>query len=203
MPIKDTVVNRILFMLIMLLTACGKSTLAPEAYVNWIDDKNNGCIKSETIGKIKYTVIYRPSDYSIAKGYLNKRENYKTIVPGQHHSFVVKMEPLDGKTPVLTIDAKAKEEPFERINYYLNEAQYYIEMTEGKDTMPVNNYIYERYYNLSPDQSLVLGFDQKYKLGEKEITLIIEDKIFNTGKVAFNFSESTLNKIPQLRHDDK
>jgi hypothetical protein len=112
--------------------------------------------------------------------------------------FILKMEPSDGLTPVLTIGAKEKQEPFERINYYLSEAQNYFNLLEGGDTLKCINYVYERYYNLSPFQIMVIGFDQKKQIGLSDLTFVMEDKIFNTGKIKYNFNVNTLNNIPGL-----
>jgi hypothetical protein len=184
---------------IILLSACGKKTLSPQAYMAWINDTNNGLIKSETFGKVKYTIAYRPSDYNKAKALIENDSLSLKNSQIMHHSFILKMEPVDGTTQVLTIDAAEKQEPFQRINYYLSEAQQYFQLIEGKDTLPSNNYIYERYYNLSPTQNMVVGFDQKHPLGSNELTFILEDKIFNTGKIAYNFSSTTLQNIPILK----
>ncbi len=165
----------------------------------WVNDANNGLIKTETFGKVKYTIAYRPSDYNKAKALLENDSLSLKNSQIVHHSFIIKMEPVDGKTQVLTIDAAEKQEPFQRINYYLSEAQQYLQLIEGKDTLPTSNYIYERYYNLSPTQNMVVGFDQKHPLGSNELTFILEDKIFSTGKIAYNFSSTTLQNIPILK----
>lgn len=182
-----------------LLVGCGRQTLQSEDYIKWIEDSKNGLVKTETYGKVKYTVAYRPADYNKAKSLLNNDSFQITNSNKKNHSFIIKMEPVDGKTQVLVIDAIEKQEPFQRINYYLSEAQNHIKLIEGNDTLPSTNYIYERYYNLSPSQNMVIGFEQKQALGSNDLVFILEDKIFNTGKIAFNFNQKTLKNIPILK----
>lgn len=191
-------VNSIFLTILLVLMGCETKELEPEQYIRWVDDKENGLIKEESIGKIKYTVSYRPSDYQKAKYLLDNDTFGLKHSETKNHAFIVKMEPIDGKTQILTINAREKEEPFQRINYYLSEAQNYISLLEGADTVNVSNYIYERFYNVSPAQNLVMGFQQNQNLGESDLSFIMEDKIFNTGKIIFNFSKTDLKNIPKL-----
>jgi hypothetical protein len=191
--------NKLLIgLVILMLGACKPKQLSPEQYMGWVNDKDNGLVKTETIGKVKYTVVYRPNDYQLAKSLIDQDSFALKSSKARNHAFIIKMEPADGKTQVLTIDATEREEPFQRINYYLSEAQQYISLVEGNDTLAPNNYIYERYYNVSPSQNLVLGFSQNKGLGSQDLQLVVEDKIFKTGKIYFRFDASTLKDIPKL-----
>jgi hypothetical protein len=190
--------NKVYIFILLILCGCGSKELTPEEYVKWIDNKSNGMIKQETIGKVKYTVVYRPSDYQKAKAYISDDTFGLKHSKSDNHSFIVRMEPVDGKTQVLTIDASDKEEPFQRINYYLSEAPKHMQLLEGNDTMGVESYLFERYYNVSPAQNLVAGFHRGADLGESDLSFILEDKVLNTGKIYFNFSKSALKNIPKL-----
>jgi hypothetical protein len=186
----------------VLLTAmpgCQPQRLGPQQYMQWVSDIGNGLVKHETVGKVTYTVAYRPGDYQLAKAIADgdsfaMNKNKQT----RNHCFIIRMDPVDGKTQVLTIDATEKQEPFMRINYYLSEMQQDIQLAEGQDTLSPDSYIYERYYNVSPSQNLVTGFIQNTPLGDKDLVLQIEDKALHTGKIYFHFDASTLKNIPQL-----
>lgn len=200
MQIIDTRVSSIIFLIAIILCGCKSKNLTPEQYINWIHDVDNGLIKEETIGKVKYTIQYRPSDYQKAKSILSNDSFGLKHSKNSNHSFVIKMEPVDGKTQILTIDARDKDEPFQRINYYMSEAPQFMKLLEGNDTLNVESYIYERYYNASPAQNLVIGFHQIDKLGVNDLTFVLDDKVLNSGKIFFTFRKSILKNIPQLIH---
>ena len=181
------------------LCSCQTAVLEPEAYMRWVNDKSNGLIKEQTVGKVKYTVAYRPGNYQLATSIIDNDSFAMKKNTGKNHCFIIRMEPADGKTQVLTIDAQEKQEPFERINYYLSEAQNDIRLVEGADTLKPASYIYERYYNLSPAQSMVVGFSQKGSLGDKDLQFAIEDRVFSTGKIYFHFDADKLKNIPSLK----
>src|SRR5690606_10226785 len=120
----------------------------------------------------------------------------------RNHSFVVLMEPVDGHTQFLTIGAQHKAEPFERINYYLNEISQDIRLVSGIDTLYPLNVVYERYYNVSPSQRLVLAFEADSIVMNTGMKLIIEDRAISTGKLAFNYSTKLLKSIPNLIYNE-
>ena len=189
----------ILFLLLFIsLHGCKQERLEPGQFMQWVDNYDHGLVKTEIVGKVKYTVAYRPWNYQLARSLASGDSFALESGQAKNHCFIVKMEPVDGKTPVLTIDAKQKEEPFMRISYYLDQAQRDMQLLEGSDTLKVQSYIYERLYNVSPNQTLVVGFSQQDSLGSKDIDFIMEDRALSTGKMTFHFSRETLKHIPQL-----
>lgn len=189
----------LLFLLFfIILNGCKHDKLAPAQYLGWVDDPDNGLVKTEIVGKVKYTVAYRPWSYLLARNLQSQDSFALKSAQVKNHCFIVKMEPVDGKTPVLTIDAMNKSEPFMRINYYLSEAPRDIKLLEGTDTLYNQSYVYERFYNISPAQTLVVGFAQNGKLGDQDLDFIMEDRALNTGKMTFHFDKTTLKNIPEL-----
>lgn len=197
--IQDIMVNKIcIYMItITLVFSCTEKSLRPNEYIKWIDNKENGLIQEEEYRNVRYIVSYKPTEYNLAKAILNQDS---LLLKNQinNHTFIVKMEPIDGKTPVLLLEAQTKEEPFQRINYYFTEAPNYIKLIDGIDTISNNSYIYERLYNLTPNQSFVIGFEQKHQIGNQDIVLSLEDKVFNTGIINFRFKERVLKNLPKL-----
>lgn len=185
-------------LLSVIVCGCKQEKLSPGKFMQWVDDYDHGLVKQEIVGKVKYTVAYRPWSYQLARRLASGDSFALKSSEARNHCFIVKMEPVDGRTPVLTIDAAQKEEPFMRINYYLEQAQQDIQLLEGADTLKVQSYIYERLYNVSPAQTLVIGFSQHDSLGSKDIDFIMEDKALSTGKMTFHFSKEILKHIPQL-----
>lgn len=193
MQIKDIEVSKILFLVIIAISSCNKIGLSKKDYLSWINNPDNGLIKREVISDAIYTLALRPNDY--LKIYSDSMDQMNQDVKG-NISFVLKMSPNDGRTQFLNIGNISDQEYYRRINYYLNEFQNDIKLINGSDTFSPLNIIYERYYNISPSQSLVFGFESIDI--EKEIKLIINDRAINTGDINFIYKEGILDEIPKL-----
>ncbi len=192
------VYRNLLYSACLLVLGCKQPNLSPEMYIRWINNVSNGLVKEEIVGNVKYTVAYRPADYQLATGLLGNDSSLVAASKDDNFSFVIKMEPTDGKTQVLTINALNQQEPFERISYYLSDMQNDIQLIEGKDTLYADNFIYERYYNLSPAQNFLVGFTHKQLKEGNDLILVINDRALNTGRIHFRFDADILKKIPQL-----
>lgn len=191
-------VNRFLIVLFgMLIIGCTKSNLSPKEMIKWIENKENGLIKEETIDGAKYTVSLHPSQYMKARAIIENDSFMLANCNDQNCSVVVKMEPTDKHTQFLTLGATNKQEPFGRINYYLNGIQNDIKVVNGEDTLKVENLVYERLYNVSPSQLILFGF--KAKDINQPIKVIIEDRAINTGKMQFEYSSKILSSIPKIK----
>lgn len=190
----------LVFVLAMaILSACSKKELNPTEYMNWVRENSNVLSKVVEVGDVKYTAILRTPEYNIAKSYIEKDTMLRNNTQKGTIAIVLKMEPLDGKTQVLTIGANRKEEPFERINYYMNGVAEDIQLFEGNDTLRIASFLYERYYNLSPSQNLVSGFICKKQLGETDLVYEIDDQALKYGKIRFEFEKSLLGDLPKLK----
>lgn len=191
-------VNRLsLLFFCTLIISCTKSDLAPAELIKWIENKENGLIKEETIDGAKYTISLHPSQYMKARAIIEKDSFMLANYKDHNYSVVVKMEPSDNQTQFLILGAIDKSEPFGRINYYLNGIQNDIKVLNGEDTLAVENLVYERLYNVSPAQLILFGFDVKNIA--KPIKIIIDDRAIGTGKMQFEFNEKTLQSIPQIK----
>lgn len=196
-------VNRFWMVICIFIVSCSKKELTPSQFLLWLADKDNGLVKEEVVEGVRYIVSYKPSEYEIAKSIVDRDSNIKRKSGVNHHSFVIRMEPEDGKTQVLTINTRNKEEPYQRINYYLSQAQHDIKLIEGNDTMHAVACIYERYYNISPVQNLVIGFSGKNKPHDNDLILQVEDRAIGTGILRFRFRKEILNNIPNLLYQNE
>ncbi len=191
-------VNKFLVLgLSLLFIGCSKSNLSPKEMITWLEDKENGLIKQEIIDGAKYTVTLHPSQYLEARAIIENDSFMLANCNDQNCSIIVKMEPTDNQTQFLKLGVVQKEEPFGRINYYMNGFQNDIKILNGDDTLTVENLIYERLYNVSPAQLILFGF--KVKNFNNSIKVIFEDRAINTGKMQFEFSSDVLTSIPRIK----
>lgn len=194
--------NRIVFFtcVLLLINACKTESMEPRALIDWVHNRDNGLIKEELIGEAKYTVMYMPPQYLLAKSLINKDSFSINYNSDCNHCFVIKMEPVDGNSQFLTLGAKEKNEPYERINYYMNDIAKDIKILVGNDTVNIDNIVLERYYNVSPAQNLVLAFRyNQTEMKDKNIRLTLNDRAIQTGRMNFEYSSSRINDIPKLK----
>jgi hypothetical protein len=186
------------------IIACKTESLEPSALINWVHNRDNGLIKEEVIGEAKYTVMYIPPQYLLAKSLINNDSFAIKLNSESNHCFVIKMEPLDGNSQFLTLGAMERSEPYERINYYMNDIAQDISILVGNDTVNIDNLVLERYYNVSPAQNLVVAFrTDRTDLKGKDIRLTLNDRAIHTGLMNFEFSSSLIKGIPNLNTKSK
>ncbi len=194
--------NRIAFYacILLLVNACKPKSLEPSDLISWVQNRDNGLVKEEVIGEAKYTVMYMPPQYLLAKSLLNLDSFAINSNSDCNHCFVIKMEPVDGKSQFLTLGAMGKSEPYERINYYMNDIAQDINILVGNDTVCMDNLVLERYYNVSPSQNLVVAFRTPgADMQGKGVRLSINDRSIHTGQMNFEFSSSLMKDIPKLK----
>lgn len=81
----------------------------------------------------------------------------------------------------------------ERLDYYLNRAAADIWIEHGKDKISPASYWFENNHNLTPYETIVVGFDRAMFKGD-DVTLCFNDRALRSGIIKNNFSTKNLNK---------
>ena len=185
---------------VMLFTACSPRSLDPKAYSEWVKDGDNGLRVSKEIMDYRYELQHRPAELVVLQE-LNGNVTDKSAFTNR----VKEMEDLQyynlhlfGPNGKAVISQSAGEQYFQRLEYYTSIAQQDISLTQDGDTLPCVLYHFERYYDLSPYNTLVLGFP-KSENPSAERTLVFNDRALSMGPVKFNISASDFNNIPSLQ----
>jgi len=197
-------INYIIYILVLCTgISCKKNMKTPD-YVRYINNKNNGLIKTTQTDGWEYDVQYRPGDYIILmenKGVpddsvLNKRE--AELKGTAWFNIVIKR--IDNQVTPLRYDISSLDEYDTRLNYFLNEAAKDIKLVNGKDTLLPKSYLFENNYNLTPQETMIVGFylpaGDNYPIKDMQLSYI--DKVFKNGIIRAQFSKTVLNHIPNL-----
>jgi hypothetical protein len=178
--------------------------LMPIDYVKWVKEEKNGISKSKTIDDVKYILQYKPHDYlacmefksdTVRKNELvKKEEEFKGMV-----YFDFKIHIPDGYTEFLKYGISSASEYQQRVNYCAFNMQYEISIIQNADTIPCTMYLFERAYDVMPEGTFLLGFDERAIDANKEMTFLFNDKLFRKGYVKFTFEPKTLINIPKLK----
>lgn len=194
---------------VLLLTSCGKETLAPKEYVNFIRSEKSGLLVSKTIDGFEFSLLYKPCEYialmqdkdeNISKIALD--EKIKLMQGMQYYTFTIKTE---SGQELMREGISAENEYYERLDYIVSYMQNDLSLIDGKDTLPCALFHYERNYNVAPQNNFVLGFEKpKSTTGEgannaTDKTLVFNDQILGIGKLMLTINSSAIQNIPQLK----
>lgn len=183
-----------------LISSCQKSIYGPEDWIKWANNKKNGLIKQTEFGGVMYTARLRPRQYQIARAHIsNDSDLMQRVEKDSNIELVLKMEPTDKRTNILTIRANTREEAIGRTVYYNDQFQNHVYLILNKDTLRPVNFIYERLYNLSPSQSFVFGFHpETNQTSYSTIKFGFDDQALNTGLLLLEFDKNVLIDLPSL-----
>ena len=191
--------------LILLLLQCScRQQLKPSAYIKYVKDSSNGLVKTTTIDGWEYVMQYKPADYII---YLEARGVYTdSFVTNEQNRlkgtvwFDINIRRTDGSITPLRYGVSSLDEYDTRLDYYLNHAQQDIALAYGNDTLKPMSYLFENNYNLTPQQTMVVGFalpDSQTSI-KAPMQLSYRDRIFKNGIIKATYRLKDLQHIPHL-----
>lgn len=193
-----------LLVLLSLLGSC-KHGLKQADYFNYVRALKNGLIKKISVDNWEYSLQYKPYDYIIlieSKGKFNKdnaskRKNELRGTAWFNISFRLK----DGSVSPMRYDLNSIEDYNRRLNFFLNEAMHDIQAVyDGKDTLKQIGYLFENNYNLTPQETMIVGFElpKGEAYPEKDLQVAYNDEVFKNGIIKAIYKSEDLKKIPNL-----
>lgn len=198
--------SKLFFSLVAALTvvSCKRTTVVDAAnYIKYVDNPDNGLIMTYTNDEkhLKITAQYKTPEYLAIKEIGTEAFQSDSILNlaagfegGYHFDFNVSSTELGYDA----IKGKlAPKEYLERITYMSGAIRNDFKLVIGMDTLPCSVCHFERTYNISPDNILMLVFPYEKPL-EKDLTLLYDDKIFGIGKVSLEFKNKNIKDTPKL-----
>jgi hypothetical protein len=192
-------------LIVLILTAGCRQKLAPAAYMQYVQDVKNGMRKTVKVAGWEYSVQYRPADLIMlieSKGVYNSSYAVKRMAQLKGTAwFNISFRLADGKVSPLRYDLSSRQEYDERLNYFLNEAGRCIKLVCcGKDTLRPMSYLFENNYNLTPQETMIVGFQlpSGTSAAEDDMQLCYEDHVFRNGTIKALFRKEDLQNIPKL-----
>ena len=86
----------------------------------------------------------------------------------------------------------------EKVEYYAFDFQENIKVIiDGDVTSRVSDYIFERNYGSSPKGTF--SFSIPYEIGDKNIEIKIDDKVYGSKENTFSFETKSIKKLPRLK----
>ncbi|PQJ13002.1 hypothetical protein CJD36_004460 [Flavipsychrobacter stenotrophus] len=187
-------------LVILFFIGCKKSLKGHE-YVGFIKEEKNGLKKTVAIDGWEYTIQYRPIEYILLQENDDKgREKRKQELKGTA-CFAIKIKRADNSVSPLRYNLESRDEYDKRLNYFLNGAAKDIKLLYNQtDTLYPIAYEFENNYNLTPEETMLVGFTLpgKEDAPKEDMQLSFSDQIFKNGIIKVKIKKDDLNNIPNL-----
>lgn len=179
-----------------------QSDLSVKEYLEW--SKSYPISEVQSVGEISISCTFKPSELMALNDLrddiflLDKDSIYTVIEQYDSSSFIVlTFDTKDQKTPILKHGIARQQEYHDRIFYFNTSVGNDILVMNGPDTLKLVNQIFERAYSLRSYENLLLAFDGKVN---RNYPLKVKySGLFTESPITFEFTTSTLNKIPNLK----
>jgi hypothetical protein len=182
---------------------CVQQQLRPKEYMTWVKNENNGLRVTKQIDDNTFVLQYKPCEFEALLHTMNENITHrqldstmKPLQSLQYFTFCIKR--LDKKDPAAA--AGTDEADYNnRLNYLMFEMQADFKLIDGKDTLPCAFYHYERNYDLSPENNMLLGFElpkEQNVISDK--TIIYSDQLLGTGTIQLTIKAEDIKRIPTL-----
>ncbi len=176
-----------------------------QEYVRYIKDEQNGLSKQISVGDWVYMFQYKPVEYILL---LENNEEASAEENGRRKMlngavwFNISFRRVDNDISPLRFGISSPEEYEQRLMYFLNNAQKQITLIYGKgDTLSQIGYLFENNFNLTPHETMVVGFDlpgdQQYPT--EDMQLCFNDRTFNNGILKVLYKKADVKRIPELK----
>ena len=201
----NTVENRsciiYVFLMLGLFASCNKSIDSKEELFAFINNEENGFVKSKQINSLTLKVKYLPLEYLVAQNADNAQERLAAVKDySDSYTFILTIAGKDDEAGLFYYDVNNKqdfEERFKALNFGISE--YITLRVDGKEYRPILHNV-ENTYELTKKQNVHLVFSEipEFEHAEK-IDFIFEDRFFDTGISHFVFDKKDLDQLPPVK----
>ena len=183
--------------------SCRKS-MKPGPYVQYVTDSSNGLLKKIVVDGWQYSIQYCPPDYIMLLESSNQvkqfdKDKRKEQLEGTAW-FTITFRRIDNNISSLRYGISTQEAYNDRLSYFLNKASSGMRLVYGADTLLPSAYEFENHFNLTPQETMVVGFclPKTETKPSKDMQFSYFDQELKTGIIKFLFRKKTLKNIPNL-----
>jgi hypothetical protein len=197
--------------LVFLFNACQPPVKDEQSYYHWLDDKENGLVRSKTANGLVITAKYLPADYLVykelkGKNYGAKERDSLLAIYSKSRTFLLTIAPqeIEGSPSedIMYKDVRNIEEYKQRadlLNFKMDE--FILLHTDKKEYRPVLSML-ENTYSVGNSRNLYLVFTDEedwQKLGQgQQLDLVFNDELFSTGINHFVFDNKKIAAVPRI-----
>lgn len=179
-----------------ILAACRPGKLSPKAYVQWVENPENGLEVVREMGAYRLTARLMPSTYWMLTQ--SETSEYSQEDAESNIWYVqLRVESKNPQEPVMKqgiVDEQAYQERLQYFKYGMQNDLYFV---QAQDSLEAVLYHHEQSFGLTPFTTSLIAFEDKSaQMGAR--TLVLDDQNLGIGPVKFLFSQATIARIPQL-----
>ncbi len=181
--------------LLVLTAACNREkSLSYDELISYVAKEKNGLKKKRNVSGYLFDVQLVPHTLDSSSIADHSSEHYQ--------KFVIKIQPEGAsQRGILDYQIESQNDFFYRLEYYTTYVENDLYLVTDSDSISCSFSHFERYYGLSPHNTLVAYFEKPGYNGD--LQLIYDDKVLGTGIVKFLFRADDINNIPQLKPTKK
>jgi hypothetical protein len=199
------VISNTIFLAVLLGTNSCTHSLPIDAYIQYVQNKEHGLKKTVQVTDWEYAIQYKPYDYIIL---MENKGNRKAFDVSKRKDelkgtawFNISFKLADGRVSPMRYNLSSKDEYDQRLNYFLNGATHNIRLIYGgRDTLRPIGYLFENNYNLTPQETIVVGFALPggETRPQKDMQLSYNDEAFKNGIIKAIYKKQDLQDVPNL-----
>lgn len=194
----------IVMLLIAGLIGCAESpsVVSSAEFVEWTGEEENGLCRTKEIDDIRYTVSYIPREQMalLEAGTDATPEEWNKVLnaKGDMQYFKLIYQLTESNQDILKYNLYDETEYFSRTNYLAFGIDKDVYLKSGKEQLPCRLHQFTPHYGISPKAEVVFAFDKTDST--QNITLVLEDELFGSGILQFEFTAEDLNNIPTIQY---
>ncbi|MFK8101603.1 MAG: hypothetical protein AB8G15_03730 [Saprospiraceae bacterium] len=188
--------------IVLLGFSCGKTSLSPKQYVDYVTDSTHGLRVSKTVGDLVVELQYRPIPFVVANELRRNdisaatyQARLEALEGGQYYH--LKLAIKGGQSDVTKYKVTDENAYQQRIHYLSFALKNDIHLVDGRDTLRAKLFHFERAYDIAKYRSFLLSFPATDNLADK--VFIFESPIFETGPLKLRFKKEDLEDLPDLK----
>lgn len=188
-------IRTIIFLFIVLATACNQGAVKSSEYVSFVFDPVNGYYQEKVIGNVQYKLLYLPPPVAASNAEDKNIETQADLIRLEW-----RISGINNRNWKEVVYSKPEFKDYNELIRYLSagiESDFQLE-GESAGFTPLALMHFERNYGLTPFLSFHLVFERPEEA--ENLTFIYRDKIFNTGDVKISISEEVLFNYPDLKN---
>lgn len=186
------------------LTQCAnKKTLAPDAYMQYLNSSESGLMLSKEYNQISYKLKMQPAGYlAIANSgaSIKTQADFKASLNNykEQMNFILLIQDAEKSNHRVKSMVFNKQEYGTILAYANTDLKNDIVLIQERDTLYCRMLHLESANSLQPILRLSLSFNG-INANAKEFTLILNDNIFNNGPIKFYYSKKVMENLPDLK----
>jgi hypothetical protein len=170
--------------------------------VRYINDQDHDLYREQEVRGIKVSVTYHPSALLAQQELQHVQPLPQHVIDSvekkynDSYYFLLKFS-KDGHEAIRQLgDFSSYSSMVNVLSFQMR--QFVNATTTAKDTVELNDFMFDQTYGMSNGNTVLLCFDKQKLLNKEEIDINVSECGFGTGNLKFSFDQSDINKVPSL-----